>query len=224
MSEHEPLRPLSDSQREALEEAVTSYQAALTADAAKWLVARGINREAASTFRLGVVGNPFPGHSRHRGFLVIPYLDRDGKPLMVRFRCLQEHDHRAYGHGKYMTLDGDIPRMFNVGAVHRAGDEIHICEGELDAVILSMLGLHAVAIPGAKLWFSRHRRMLAGFSRVWVWGDPDDAGAELTNKITRALRSAKGVRLKVGDVTDTYLAGGPSAIFDLIQPKELTAA
>ncbi|WP_367135742.1 toprim domain-containing protein [Saccharothrix sp. HUAS TT1] len=193
-------------------------------DAAKWLVARGLSREAAATFRLGVVGEPFPGHGPYRGFLAIPYLDHQAKPLTVRFRCLQEHDHRVYGHGKYMTVSEDIPRMFNVRAVHEAGDEIHVCEGELDAVILSMLGLHAVAIPGAKLWFGRHRRMLAGFSRVWVWGDPDDAGAEFVAKVTRSLRSAKGVRLRVGDVTETYLAGGREAIFDLIKPKELTAA
>ncbi|XVS66056.1 toprim domain-containing protein [Actinosynnema sp. CA-299493] len=123
-----------------------------------------------------------------------------------------------------MTVSEDIPRMFNVRAVHGAGDEIHVCEGELDAVILSMLGLHAVAIPGAKLWFGRHRRMLAGFSRVWVWGDPDDAGAEFVAKVTRSLRSAKGVRLRTGDVTETYLAGGREAIFEPIKPKELTAA
>ena len=226
MSEHEPLRPLSDSQREALEEATTSYQAALTADAARWLVARGISREAAVTFRLGVVADPHPGHGKFRGFLAIPYLDRDAKPLIIRFRCLEEHNHRALFHGKYMTLEGDTPRMFNVGAVHEAADEIHICEGELDAVILRMLGLYAVAIPGAKLWFARHRRMLAGFSRVWVWGDPDDAGAEFIAKVSRSLRTAKGVRLspQIGDVTDTYLAGGRDALFDLFRPKQLLAA
>ncbi|ONI83990.1 hypothetical protein ALI22I_34070 [Saccharothrix sp. ALI-22-I] len=156
--------------------------------------------------------------------MAIPYLDHNGKPLTVRFRCLAEHDHRAYFHGKYMTLKDDPPRMFNVGAVHRAADEIHVTEGELDAVVLTMLGLHAVAIPGAEMWMPRHRRMLAGFSRVWVWGDPDDAGAEFTNRVARSLRAAKGVRLTLGDVTDTYLKAGPSALLDLIKPKELAAA
>ena len=95
--------------------------------------------------------------------------------------------------------------MFNVRALHQARDEIHVCEGEFDAMILTSLGLHAVAVPGANAWQPHYRRMLAGFSRVWVWGDPDDAGAEFTNRICRALRSAKGVRLRHGDVTDTYL-------------------
>ncbi|MFE4451396.1 toprim domain-containing protein [Streptomyces sp. NPDC056796] len=136
--------------------------------------------------------------------------------MTVRFRCLQEHNHRDYFHGKYNTIKDDIPRMYGVDAVHRAGEEIHVTEGELDRIILEKLGLPAVAIPGANMWFGRHRRMLAGFNRVWVWSDPDDAGSELTSKITRALRSAKALRLSA-DVTDTYLAEGADALLGLIK-------
>lgn len=216
MSEHAPLQPLSDSQKESLEEAVSSYQGAVTAEVARYLLDRGIGQEEAATFRLGVVGNPFPGHERFRGMLAIPYLGRDGQPLTVRFRCLAQHNHRDYFHGKYNTIKDDVPRMFGIGSVHRAGEEIHVTEGELDAIILNKLGLPAVAIPGANMWFGRHRRMLAGFNRVWVWSDPDDAGAELTSKITRALRSAKAVRMSA-DVTDTYLAEGADALLGLIK-------
>jgi DNA primase len=219
LSEHEPLQPLSDSQREALQEATTAYQAAVTPQAAAYLHARGIDRATAASFRLGVVADPFPGHERHRGKLVIPYLDQRGNPLTMRFRCIEEHDHRALFHGKYMSLTDDPVRVFNIGAIHRAGEELHVTEGEFDAMVLQRIGLHAVAIPGAKLYRGHHRRMMAGFSRVWVWGDPDDAGAELVAKITRSLRSAKGVRLRDGDVTDTYLAGGADALLDLISRK-----
>ncbi|WP_394622277.1 toprim domain-containing protein [Lentzea sp. JNUCC 0626] len=224
MSEHEPLQPLSASQREALEEATTSYQAAVTADAARWLVARGLGKQAADTFRLGVVGNdPFPGHEKFRGWLAIPYLDRDNAPLTIRFRCLQEHDHRALGHGKYMTLKDDPPRVFNIRAIHTAVDEIHIAEGEIDAMTLTLAGLLAIAIPGANGWRAHHRRMLAGFSRTWSWGDPDAAGAEFNAKVMRSLRSAKGVRLREGDANETYLAGGAEALHALVRPLELAA-
>ncbi|MET9861939.1 topoisomerase [Streptomyces smyrnaeus] len=195
---------------------MSGYQAAVTADVARYLVARGIGREEAATARLGVVADPHPGHDRFRGFLAIPYLDRDGKPLSIRFRCLQDHDHRAYFHGKYMSLADEPPRAYNIRAVHEAGDELHIAEGELDAIILNKVGLPAIAIPGVHMWFGRHRRMLAGFSRTYVWADPDDAGADFTNKVRRSLRSAKGVRLRVGDVTDTYMAGGAEALHALI--------
>ncbi len=223
MSEREPLQPLSPSQREALEEATTSYQAAVTADAAKYLLARGIDRETAVTFRLGVVADPFPGHERFRGMLAIPYLGHRGQPLCIRFRCIAQHNHRDFGHGKYMSMTDEPARVFNVSAIHRATSEIHITEGEFDAMVLNQIGLPAIAIPGAHLWQNHMRRMLAGFNRAYVWGDPDDAGADLVNRITRALRSAKGVRLRDGDVTETYLAGGADALLALIGQEAAAA-
>lgn len=217
------MQPLSVSQREALEEATASYAGAVTAEAARYLLARGINRDTAVTFRLGVVADPFPGHDRFRGFLAIPYLDREGKALSLRFRCLGQHNCRDLGHGKYMSLTGEPVRVYNVRAIHESHDEIHVAEGELDALILTMAGLPAVAIPGAAMWRSHHRRMLAGFSRVYVWGDPDDAGADFVQKVTRSLRSARGVRLRDGDVNDTYLAGGAEALHALINRQETAA-
>lgn len=152
--------------------------------------------------------------------LAIPYLGRDGQPLTIRFRCLEEHDHRALKHGKYNTVTDDIPRMYGIDSVHQAGGTIDVAEGELDRIILRKIGLHAVAIPGASLWQGRHRRMLAGFNTIRVWGDPDDAGAQFTARICRSLRNAKGVRLLDGDVTDTYMQGGAKALFDLIKEED----
>ena len=211
------MRPLSDSQMEAMEEAVRSYQDQLTVGAVRYLHGRGIDRAVADTFRLGIVTNPTPGHGKYRGMLAIPYLDRNGHPLTVRFRCLQEHDHRAAFHGKYNSMTDDPARVFNIKAIFDAKDEIHITEGEFDAMILTKVGLHAVAIPGAHGWQYHHRRMLAGFSRVYVWGDPDDAGAGFVTKVTASMRTAKGVNLKVGDVTETYLASGAEALLALIK-------
>lgn len=216
MTELNELRPLSDSQREALEEAVSSYEAALGQDVAavRYLLARGISESSAVMSRLGVVSSPEFGH--WEGRLAIPYLDQDSKPLTIRFRCMQNHRCKDVGCPKYLPITGDPSRVFNIGAIHRAGDVIHLTEGELDAVMLTQLGLDAVAIPGAAGFQSHHRRMLAGFSRTWVWGDPDQAGSEFINKVCHMLRSAKGVRLRDGDVTETYLQGGASAIYDLI--------
>lgn len=218
------MRPLSVSQRETLEEATRAYEGALTAEVAQYLHARGLGREEATSARLGVVADPFPGHAKYRGMLAIPYLDRNGKPLTIRFRCLQEHNHRDFFHGKYNTLKDDIPRMYGIDSIHQAGDEIHITEGELDRAILRKLGLYAVAAPGANMWAGRHRRMLAGFSKVWVWGDPDEAGAEFSAKICRQLRTAKAVRMRDGDVTETYLQGGADSIFNLYRKDFETAA
>jgi DNA primase len=211
LEEREPLRPLSESQREALEEAVTRYQAALTVDAIAYLVDRGLTKETAATFRLGSVVDPMPGHGKFQGFLAIPYLI-DTHPVSIRFRCIQSHDHDANYHGKYMSMAEEPARMFNARAIDEAEDEIHLTEGEFDAIILNQAGYPAVAIPGVHNWMPRHMRMLAGFSRVYVWADPDDAGAEFAARVARALRSAKVLQLRNGDVSDTYLTGGAEAL------------
>lgn len=201
------------------EEAVASYGAALGRDveAVRYLRGRGFNPATASAFRLGVVAEPMPGHERFKGMLALPYLDRHGKALTVRFRCLQSHNCRDYGHGKYMTIPEDPPRMFNVRAIFEADDEISVTEGELDAMTLCMCGIPAVAIPGVHLWRDHHRRMLAGFSRVWLWGDPDEAGGEFNNRLVRAMRAAKPVRLADDDVNDTFRAGGADALYALME-------
>jgi DNA primase len=218
--EREPLAPLSRTQREALEEAVSAYQSQLTAGAARYLMGRGIEQEVADTFRVGEVVDPAPGHERFVGMLSIPYLDREGAPVSIRFRCIRDHDHREHYHGKYNSMTGEPARLFNVAAIHRAADEIHLAEGEFDAIVLDTVFGSAVGVPGANSWLGRHRRMLAGFSRIWVWADPDAAGAELMNKVARSLRSAKGVRLRGGDVTDVYLSGGPEALRELIEGEQ----
>ncbi len=218
-----PLQPLSDSQREALEEATKNYQEALMwePDALAYLAARGVDESLAGTFQLGVVSDtPFPGHARFRGMLVIPYLGRLGQPLSLRFRCFKDHDHRSFGHGKYMSMTDEPTRVFNVRGIHQAADTLHISEGEFDAMILTKVFGHAAGFPGANAWKPHHRRMLAGFNKVYVWGDPDDAGAEFVQRVNRQVRQSKGVRLTSGDVTDTYIKGGADALTALIDKED----
>lgn len=214
MEERESLAPLTDSEMKLLEEATRSYQAdLLLADGVmEYLNARGISEREAGIRRVGVASDPVPGHERFRGFLAIPYLDRRGRPLTIRFRCVEKHDHREHGHGKYMSLPDDVPRMFNVGAVFEADDTIHVCEGEFDAIVLNSIGLPAVAIPGAHLWRPRHRVMLSGFQNIYVWADPDQAGMDLLRKIMKSLPNAKPVRLTGGDVSEVFVEGGAEAL------------
>ena len=213
MSERERLLPLTTSQREALQKATTQYERDISEEVEGWLVERGIDPVTRATFRLGSVGSlPKPGHDKHAGSLVIPYLDKEGQPLSMRFRCIQNHDHRQYGHGKYMSGYHDPGRMFNIRAIHESDDTIHVTEGELDAILLNRLGFPAVGLPGASSWRSHHARMLAGFSTIYLWGDPDDAGQDLVERISYSLRRARAVPLRDGDVTEVYQAGGREAL------------
>ncbi|WP_326554698.1 toprim domain-containing protein [Micromonospora sp. NBC_01813] len=211
---------------------MSRYQVALTSDAAAFLLSRGVSREAAAISRLGVVADPAPGHGGYTGWLALPYLRHDGQAVSIRFRCIDpmcgvlrrrrlatDPKEQHFGHGKYMSLEDEPSRVFYIPAVHLADDEIHVTEGEFDAIILNQVGLPAVAIPGASGWQPHHRRMLAGFSRVWVWGDPDDAGAKFVAKVCRAMRQARGIQLSIGDVTETYLEQGAGGLYALLESE-----
>jgi hypothetical protein len=223
LTEPDPLLPLSSSQQQLLAEAVKRYEDATETepDVWAWLAARGLDHDslAVRTHRLGVVADPMPGHEKYRGWLCIPYLSAadDRHPVQVRFRCLQDHNCREKGHGKYASLSGDRGRMYNVQALQFADDVIHLCEGELDAITLVSCGLPAVAVPGAQAWRPHYRRVLAGFSKVHVWADPDEAGSELLSRVMKALPQAQPVRLTDGDVNETFRRYGSEHLKDLVR-------
>lgn len=173
-------------------------------------------------FRLGVVEDPEPAHWNYQGMIAIPYFASDGHPVAIRFRCIQNHDHRAHHHGKYNSVTGSDNRLYNVPAIARQAGRgkgfIHLTEGEFDAMILNQAGFPAIAAPGATTWVPRHSVMLEGFDQVYVWGDPDKAGAEMVQKVEKELRgSAVPIRLTEGDVNETYLAGGVEALQDAFE-------
>lgn len=84
--------------------------------------------------------------------------------------------------------------------------------GNCDAMLLTQLGLPAIAFPGAKSWHPHHKRMLAGFPHIYIWADPDQAGREFADRVREDLPHARVVPLRDGDVGETFLAGGVDAI------------
>lgn len=205
------MSPLTDSQRQMLTEATGRYAIVGPGPAAEYLGKRGIDLDSVLKYRLGVVGDPLPEHVKYKGCLAIPFLAHDGHPLSMRFRCMQDHNHD--GHGKYMGMAGERTRPYGIGALHSTSPVVAIAEGELDALVLNKLGIPAVGIAGAQAWKPHYSKIFAGFSRVLIYGDPDEAGAELVQKIVRVLSQATSVRLTVGDVTDTYLREGAMALY-----------
>jgi DNA primase len=212
------LEPTAPSSREELEKAATQYGAAMAGShAAEYLAGRGLSEETVRTHRIGVVADAMPGHSKYGGMLAIPYLAIKGYPVALRFRCMEEHNHRENSHGKYNSMPHDPPRLYNSRIIPTTGAEIHVTEGEFDALILNQLGMPAVAIAGANTFPPRHRILLQGFSQVWLWGDGDDSGAEMNSKIGRSLRQARAIAVPKGkDVNALYLDGGPILINQLL--------
>jgi DNA primase len=205
------LRPLSASLKQSLEEAVAEHEGNLHL-ASQYLRERGIDPDTSARFRLGVVSESSTLNPEMRGRLAIPSLGMGGGVYNIRFRAL---DGSA---PKYLGISGFETRLFNVRAIHSAADFICITEGELDAVILEQCGYPAVGVCGANSWKRHHPRMFAGFQKVYVFGDGDDAGRKFAAQVSNTLLSAVRVNMNAGqDVTDLFMEQGAEGISALIE-------
>lgn len=85
-----------------------TYQSDLHTDtpAQEYLASRGIGKQAAGTYRLGVVRRPLVGHESLTGRLAIPYITPRGGIVNFSFRCLRLHDCKSEGCPKYLATDG----------------------------------------------------------------------------------------------------------------------
>jgi len=148
------------------------------------------------------------------GRLVIPHIGPAGNVYDLRFRCIEHADCKEAGcKSKYMGLPGVQTRTFNTRAIALAGDELHVTEGEMDAMSLSMAGFQAIGIPGVNALSRHFDRMVAGFSKVTVWADGDDAGRGMAEKIARAVPIARILIMRAGqDVNSILVEGGPDAL------------
>lgn len=202
---------LSPMKREMLGRATQTYYEALKQSpvAQDHLKDRGITGEVAQHFRLGYVSEPLENHDQMQGMLSIPFITPVGT-VAIRFRRLQ-------GDGnKYHQEAGTLSPLFNVRDLHRPEPYLVLCEGELDAVVMSgLVGLPAVGLAGTGNWKQRgkfYRRLLLDYDRVYVVMDPDKGGQELVPDILRRVPNGINVILPAGDVNETYLAIGREGI------------
>jgi DNA primase len=193
----------------SLEQAVGLYENQVN-PAVEYLLGRGIGRESIESFRLGFVSEPISGHEQYQGCISIPSLGPSGV-YGLRFRSL-----RADG-PKYLGLSGAPTRLFNIRDIHTATDTICVTEGELDAVILSQCGLKATGVSGANSWKRHHPRMMAGFEKVYIFGDGDKAGSDFAKQVMASLDNGIRVRLPENlDVNEYFLKHGERGLLDLM--------
>jgi DNA primase len=209
---------LTESQRSFLKEAMIRYHSTLEGSpAAEYLEMRGLAPGRTDKFRLGYVGDPLPGHEMFKGFLAVPYLRKsqedDWSVVSIRFRCVQDHDHK--GHGKYMTAAGDRPRLYNTPALLRDTATIAVCEGELDAITAQLCGVPAVGVPGAQAWQPHFREPFLGYREVLVLTDGDEAGMAFGNTVASTLPNAKIIPMPPGeDVNSLVSVKGMDALLE----------
>jgi hypothetical protein len=160
-------------------------------------------------YRTGLVGDGPEGPTDYfRGCVTIPY-HVVNNVITVRGRVFNYE-----GKGpKYRTLAGAKSRLFNSDATWHAED-LYVCEGEFDTILMQQLGFNAVGVPGANTWQDAWDSYLSMVKRVYTVFDGDEAGQKGTERLkdrfggkVRALHipAEDG---KVPDITDWVVIHG----------------
>lgn len=216
------VRKLDKELVKSWEKAEKLYFRQMTDKGRSYLSQRGIGEEMIDHFQLGEVVDPLPGHETMVGRLVIPNRKRLAT-VGLKFRCLSDHSCRLEKCPKYLS-DGE-QWLFNTVAVDVPSSFLCVCEGELDTIILTAIGLPAVGIPGAESWQGHAwwPDILKTHQRIWIFADNDtkdekrNPGMELAKRIVKDLPRAQIIYLPENqDVTDVYLSDGPERLLDLI--------
>lgn len=192
----------SRSQKELLEKATQHYSQSVEV-AEEYLVHRGLDLEVARQARLGVVVNPLPGQEQFVGRLAIPYITPTG-PVDIRFRAMGPEE------PKYMGMPGTQTRLYNVRALHEAGDSIAVCEGEIDTITLHYkCGVPAVGVPGVNSWKPHYTRLLSDFETIYVFADGDQPGIDFAKMLSKELQNVIVLQMpETEDVNSMFLKQG----------------
>lgn len=198
---------LSTEQRSLLEQATAKYQSALEASPAiSYLEGRGITKEVAGGFRLGYVAEPETGHEHVAGRLAIPYLTPAGV-VDISFRDIE-----GVSDAKYLGTGSSKTHLYNARDLHKPSPFISVCEGQLDAVVMSGLcEVPSCGIAGVDNWAKYFKYCFVDYEKVFIVMDPDDAGRKAAKKLRADLPNGIIITLP-HDVNDTYLAHGPDFI------------
>lgn len=168
------------------------------------------------------MADPLIGHEQYRGMLAIPYLRRSAEGgwdvVSLRFRCIEDHDCKALKHGKYRTVPGDRPRMYNTLALLQDTETIGISEGEIDALTASICGIPTVGIPGSTSWQPYFREPFLGYKTVYIFADGDAPGLKFAETVAKTMPNSKIIPMPdKQDVNSLYLSEGPKALLERIK-------
>lgn len=110
---------------------------------------------------------------------------------------------------KYIQIAGGIVGIFNSDCLWTANHVI-VCEGEIDCMLLTQLGYHAVSSTGgADSWKSDWAKHFTHVQKVTIIFDTDEAGRKGANKVRASMRRAKILTLPDGvkDIGELWEAG-----------------
>lgn len=209
---------LSSGQAKSLLEAAVHYGENISDEALAYLAGRGIPEDVARQFQLGTIVDPINGHENYKGWLSIPYFTASGICVGMKFRRLDD------GKPKYGAPLNQKSHLYNVMDVLEKAKFIAVCEGELDAVILSgVCKIPAVGVPGVAAWKPYYSKLFNGWETIYVIGDNDvkedgsNPGAEFARRVAQEVLNSQIVQLPSGmDINEFYLAEGIEGVYELL--------
>ena len=110
----------------------------------------------------------------------IPYIDKDGTELAVRFRI------GLSGKRRFKWKSGAKPQLYGLNRLKSAQEagEVVLVEGESDCHTLWRHGIPALGVPGASNWReNRDCQYFEGLSLIYVLIEPDRGGETLINQL-----------------------------------------
>lgn len=199
--------------KNSLERLTQRYQESLpSSPAEKYLLERGITKEAQRYFRLGIVIDPEPEERIFNKRLSIPFIV--GTSIVgIKYRHISD-----YGE-KYISSQGFYAqRIFNPNVLTELHPKVYVTEGELDTITLWQLGIPAIAIPGVTNWNPVVPRILRN-RKIVVLADGDDKegqGMKLGKKILTSVDGSAIVKMEGTDVNQFYMDKGAEELMSYI--------
>lgn len=127
---------------------------------------------------------------------------------------------------KMTSITGSKPYLFNSQNIHPGGDELIICEGEFDCMIIWQCGFENVVSVGAgatsvNALLEQAREFLNSFKYLIIVSDNDEAGAGMDKLFMDLFQDrAKLIDKRLyarNDINEEHAVSGPDKVREIIE-------
>ncbi len=191
---------------------------ALTDDCKKYVLSRGINEEIIKKHSL----------KTYNGDIAFPYFKYES---IVGYKTRAPK--KDPGKPKMRSIPGSKPYLYNFQNLNNVYEELVICEGEFDCMILDQCGFSNVVSVGAGAnslgsLIEQSKDFLNEYENLIIVSDNDEAGSKMDEKFTEVFGDkARLIDKKLyttNDVNEEHHKNGAQAIIELIQSARFKVA
>ena len=182
----------------------------LSDECMKYIKLRGITVETAKFFELAT----------YKGQIAFPYFRGD---TIIGYKLRKPMKNP---HPKMTSITGSKPFLFNSKNIEPGGDELIICEGEFDCMIIWQCGIKNVVSVGAganslKSLLEQAKEFLDSFQYLIIVSDNDEAG----DNMDKLFVEQYGEKVKLidkrlyarNDINEEYVLKGPDSVRKIIE-------